>query len=130
MAHQQGISREDEANFIGYLACRLHPDPLFQYSGARAALGESMAQLRMVRPDVWKAIRTSLEPGVRADEAAETAWLREHRGQFSQLQGKVYDGYLKTQGQLDGVRSYGRVVDLLIAERRLRLKNAATLFKK
>lgn len=122
MAHQQGIAREDEANFIGYLACRLHPDPLFRYSGARAALSEAMAQLRAARPDDWKAIRASLGPGVLADEAAETAWLREHRGRFSRVQGRVYDGYLKTQGQVDGARSYGRVVDLLIAERRLTTK--------
>ena len=121
MAHQQGIAREDEANFVGYLACRLHPDPLFRYSGARAALSEAMAQLRAARPDDWKAIRASLGPGVLADEAAETAWLREHRGRFSRVQGRVYDGYLKTQGQREGLQSYGRVVDLLIADRRLRL---------
>lgn len=125
MAHQQGIAREDEANFIGYLACRLHPDPLFRYSGARAALGEAMVQLGAVRPEAWKVIRASLGTGILADEAAETAWLREHKGRFSQVQGRVYDGYLKTQGQLDGARSYGRVVDLLIAERRLRLTTKA-----
>ena len=122
MAHQQGIAREDEANFIGYLACRLHSDPLFRYSGARAALGEAMVQLWAVRPEAWKAIRASLGPGVLADEAAETAWLREHKGRFSRVQGRVYDRYLKTQGQLDGSRSYGRVVDLLIADRRLTTK--------
>ena len=130
MAHQQGIAREDEANFIGYLACRLHPDPQFRYSGARAALGEAMAQLGAVRPDAWKAIRASLGPGVLADEAAETAWLREHRGRFSRVQGRVYDGYLKSQGQIDGARSYGRVVDLLIAERRLRRATNVLPFRK
>lgn len=119
MAHQQGIAREDEANFVAYLACRLHPDPLFRYSGVRAALGEAMAQLRGGRLETWKAIRASLEPGVLADEAAETAWLRQHQGRFSQVQGRVYDGYLKSQGQADGALSYGRVVDLLIAERRI-----------
>ncbi len=120
MAHQHGIAREDEANFVGYLACRLHPDPLFRYSGTRAALGESLNQLWSVRPEAWKEIRASLDPGVLADEAAETSWLREHRGKFSEVQGQVYDGYLKAQGQSDGARSYGRVVDLLIAERRMK----------
>ncbi len=122
MAHQQGIAREDEANFIGYLACRMHPDPLFRYSGARAALGEAMAQLGAVRPDAWKVIRNSMGPGALADEAVETAWLHQHQGKFSQVQGRVYDGYLKSQGQADGARSYGRMVDLLIAERRLTTK--------
>lgn len=130
MAHQHGVAREDEANFIGYLACQRHPDPLFRYSGARAALGEALAQLRAARPDGWKAIRASLGPGVLADEAAESAWLHEHQGRFSQVQGRVYDGYLKSQGQLDGTRSYGRVVDLLIADRRLRLASKAPPFTK
>ena len=30
------------------------------------------------------------------------------------------DAYLKSQGQKEGVRSYGRMVDLLLAERRAR----------
>ena len=120
MAHQQGLAREDEANFVGYLACRLHPDPLFRYSGARFALSEAMAQLRGMNPDAWKDIRATLGPGLLADEACEVAWMREHRGRFSEVQGRVYDNYLKTQGQADGALSYGRVVDLLIAERRLR----------
>jgi len=34
------------------------------------------------------------------------------------VQERVNDAYLKTQGQADGVRSYGRMVDLLLAERR------------
>ncbi len=122
MAHQHGIAREDEANFIGYLACRLHPDPLFRYSGARAVLGEAMAQLWAVAPEAAKAIRASLTRDVLADEAAEAAWLHLHKGRFSRAQGRVYDGYLKAQGQVDGVRSYGRVVDLLIAERRMTTK--------
>jgi hypothetical protein len=32
----------------------------------------------------------------------------------------VNNAYLKTQGQKEGVRSYGRMVDLLIAEERPR----------
>jgi hypothetical protein len=33
----------------------------------------------------------------------------------------VNDTYLKAQGQTQGVRSYGRMVDLLLAERRAKL---------
>ena len=34
LAHQIGYAAENEANFIGYLACLNHPDPYFKYSGA------------------------------------------------------------------------------------------------
>jgi len=38
MAHQIGFAREDEANFIAYIACKNHPSPDFQYSGILSAL--------------------------------------------------------------------------------------------
>ena len=38
-----------------------------------------------------------------------------------EVSSKVNDTYLKVQGQAQGVRSYGRMVDLLLAERRAKL---------
>ena len=33
LSHLKGFMREDEANFIGYLACIRSDDPMFRYSG-------------------------------------------------------------------------------------------------
>ena len=33
-AHQRGVAREDEANFIAYIACINSDDPYIKYSGA------------------------------------------------------------------------------------------------
>src|SRR5262249_5696502 len=33
LAHAHGFAREDEANYIAYLACTHHPDADFRYSG-------------------------------------------------------------------------------------------------
>jgi hypothetical protein len=33
---------------------------------------------------------------------------------------RVNDAYLRSQGQKDGIHSYGRLVDLLVAEHRAR----------
>jgi hypothetical protein len=41
-----------------------------------------------------------------------------------EVSSKVNDTYLKVQGQSQGVRSYGRMVDLLLAERRAKLAAA------
>jgi hypothetical protein len=119
-AHQLGIAREDEANFVGYLAARAHPDPDFRYSAQRFALQEVMGQLALADPEAFQALRDRLDPAVREEYRLEAAWARRHRSRFSEVQGRVYDRYLKAQGQREGVRSYGRVVDLLIAERRLK----------
>src|SRR6266404_1769501 len=32
IGHQVGYGKENEANFAGFLACRLHPSPVFRYS--------------------------------------------------------------------------------------------------
>jgi hypothetical protein len=120
MAHQRGIAREDEANFVGYLAARAHPDPDFRYSAQRFALHELLTQLARVDPEAARGLLRGLDPAVREDDRREAEWYRSRISSFSRAQGRVYDGYLRSQGQREGIRSYGRVVDLLIAEARLR----------
>lgn len=45
MAHQCGFMREDEANFIGYLACKDATDPLTRYSGYSLAYDYALSAL-------------------------------------------------------------------------------------
>ena len=52
------------------------------------------------------------------DLAALAAWQRRYESRLGDVQERVNDAYLKTQGQREGVQSYGRMVDLLLAERR------------
>ncbi len=120
LAHQRGFAREDEASFVGYLACRAHPDADYRYSAAFEALGDVLAALRPFAPQRAQALALQAARGVRRDWAAHSAWLQRHAGPARQLSHAVNDAYLRSQGQVDGVRSYGRVVDLLLAERRAR----------
>ena len=120
MAHQRGVAREDEANFVGYVAARAHPDPDFRYSAQRFALHELLRQLARTDPAAARQFLERLDPAVREDDRREAEWFRSRISAFSRAQGRVYDGYLKSQGQREGIRSYGRVVDLLLAEARLR----------
>jgi len=120
LAHQRGFAREEEANYVGYLACLAHPDRDFQYSGTfRAGLYALSALARADRKSYGE-LRGSLAAPLRRDLAALMAWQRRYESRLVDVQDKVNDAYLKTQGQADGVRSYGRMVDLLLAERRAR----------
>ena len=58
------------------------------------------------------------------DLAALAAWSRRYRSTLSEVGSAVNDTYLRAQGQAAGVASYGRMVDLLIAERRIRMRRA------
>jgi len=117
-AHQRGIAREDEANYVASLACRLHPDADFRYSGSLLASIHALAALRSISPEAVAELSRSRSDPVRRDLVALQAWSDRYRTPLRSLGEAVNDGYLRSQGQRDGVRSYGRMVDLLIAEQR------------
>lgn len=59
-----------------------------------------------------------LSDAVRADYAANREFWASYDGPFRNFAQQANDAYLKANDQSDGVRSYGRMVDLLLAERR------------
>lgn len=118
MAHQMGFAAEDEANFIGYLACRMHPDTDFQYSGTLMAMRYALRALSRADQEAYSALWPSLSEGIERDRKAEYDFWMRYRTAARKVARRVNDAYLKSQGQEEGVASYGRVVDLLIAERR------------
>ena len=121
VAHARGFAREDEAGYVGYLSCRFHPDRDFRYSGA---LGASIYALNALRDADRRAHRDVVgrrSPAVLRDIQALREWTDRFSGRISRASKVVNNAYLRSQGQREGVRSYGRMVDLLIAERRARL---------
>jgi hypothetical protein len=118
LAHQRGFAREEEANYVGYLACRAHPDRDFRYSGTFRAALYAMGALARADRESYGRLRGRLSPALQRDLVALAAWHRRYESRLGEVQERVNDAYLKTQGQADGVQSYGRMVDLLLAERR------------
>jgi hypothetical protein len=118
LAHQRGYAREDEANYLASLACRAHPDRDFRYSGALLATLYASSALGSVDRDAVAEIRVLRSPGVSRDVEALAAWLRRFSGPIMDAAHDVNNAYLRSQGQRGGTLSYGRMVDLLIAERR------------
>lgn len=122
MAHQRGFAREDEANYLAYLTCVNHPDPEFQYSGLLSALTNAARALRSQDEAAYAALRQDFAPGLGRDLAANQEFWERYSGPIERLSNSVNDNYLKSQGQVDGVQSYGRMVDLLLAEQRQRAR--------
>jgi Protein of unknown function (DUF3810) len=118
MAHQRGIAREDEANFVAWLACRRHPDRDYRYSGTLSASLYGLSELARTDAHSAHAIAAGRSPAVARDIAALVAWAERYRGTARTVSRAVNDAYLRAHGQEEGVRSYGRMVDLLLAEER------------
>lgn len=115
LAHQLGYAREDEANFIAWLACDYSPYADYQYSGSLMALIHLLNQLRGADAAAWAEARGMCSDAVDRDlEALGQFWQR-YEGPVSEMSGKVNDAFLKANRQQDGVKSYGRMADLVIA---------------
>jgi hypothetical protein len=119
MAHQKGFAREDEANYIAYLSCRQHPDPYHQYSGSLLALINAMNALARLDYEQYQDLQLGYAAGVRRDLAAISQYWQQYKGPMARTSARVKDAYLQFNGQEEGINTYGRMVDLLIGERRL-----------
>lgn len=118
MAHQRGFAREDEANYIAYVTCKMNPDVDFQYSGTLLALIESTNALYYQDPIAFKELRSNYSDGLIRDLQAINEYWRQYEGPVNEVSNKINDTYLKANNQSDGIHSYGRMVDLLLAEYR------------
>ena len=119
LSHTCGFMREDEANFIAYLACLKSDDPIIRYSGLYCALSYSMNALYAASPELYFAVRSYYGEGLSADADALSAyWQPYFHTPAAKLSDAVNDTYLKANDLSDGVQSYGRMVDLLLAQTR------------
>ncbi|MDD2496730.1 MAG: DUF3810 domain-containing protein [Desulfitobacteriaceae bacterium] len=118
MAHQRGFAREDEANYIAFLTCRDHPDIDFQYSGTVLALNYALRALRTSDNEAVEHLIVKYSPGLKRDLEDIVQFWSKYQGPVERLSYDINNLYLKSNQQKDGVASYGRMVDLLIADYR------------
>ncbi len=109
-AHLAGYAPEDDASFVGLVAA-MRADPAGRYSAWLTLTFEAVNQLP--RRDQGQVL-SGLAPGPRQDQQAITARLQSRVETVQRASWETYDRYLKAQGVTEGIRSYSRVVRLLI----------------
>ena len=129
VAHRLGIASEQEVNFAAYLACAASDDVRFRYAGNLRAFCWCYSALAQHDPDRAKALVEELIGDV-ADSSDVQAYgvrlvisdwqnsrkhYRAFEGPLDEVGTATNDTYLKLFGEKSGVRSYGEVVDYLIA---------------
>lgn len=120
LAHYKGYMREDEANFIAYLSCRDSGSEDFAYSGTLLALIHATNALYSADKELYFSVIQSLDERVRTDFRANDEYWHQFEGPIAEASAAINDVYLKSNKQAAGVKSYGRMVDLLLAEYRQR----------
>ncbi len=116
LSHLRGFMREDEANFIGYLACTGSDDADMRYSGYLLGWIYAGNALAKSDPEEYERLRGGLLESVREDLAENNAYWDRYDGKPAEAAEKMNDTYLKANGQSEGVKTYGRVVDLMLID--------------
>jgi Protein of unknown function (DUF3810) len=115
LSHLRGFMREDEANYIAYLACMESDEAIFNYSGTLLAWVYSTNELYAADHEAFETIKAELVQAVKADLSANTLFWNRYEGRISEFSETVNDLYLKSNNQPEGIKSYNRMVSLLIA---------------
>ncbi|HCB91141.1 MAG TPA: DUF3810 domain-containing protein, partial [Ruminococcaceae bacterium] len=90
----------------------------FRYSGDMLAFVYASNALYSADSGAADAVSAGLSSGVRRDLAYGAAYWRQFAGPVADASESVNDRYLKANRQSEGVKSYGRMVDLLLALQR------------
>ena len=119
MAHRMCIASERDANFTGFLACSVHSDTEFRYSGYFMAYRYCYNALASVRTTAAAAAAARVKDGVsellQRDMDYYSYFFSANRNDAAtNLADTVNDAYLKASGEESGINSYGQVCDMLV----------------
>ena len=116
MAHQRGIAREDEANFMAFLICASSDDPYIRYSGYLNMYEYAANALYEVDKSGYGKAYAMLSRDVRYEMQSYTLFFNGYReSKAAKVTDKLNNAFLQGNGQEAGTKSYGMVVDLAVA---------------
>ena len=116
MAHQRGITKEDEANFVAFLVCSLSDDPYIRYCGYADVLNDVMSKLASASPELYNAARQKMPQSLKDEYTAYSVFFDQYRENVAaSVSTAVNNAYITFHNQPAGVKSYGLVVDLVAA---------------
>ncbi len=116
MAHQRGIAREDEANFIAFLVCITSDDAFLQYSGYLDVYQSVMNALYSADKELYKDAFQKLCYEAYMDRLSYAEFFKKYAdSKTSEVSGALNDSFLHANGQEAGIKSYGMVTDLTVA---------------
>ncbi len=114
LSHLKGYMQEEEANFISFLACTGSDDLYYRYSGLVSGWVYAGNALAAADPDAFAALYGSLNENTKKDLSYNNRFWKRFEGKIAETSDQVNDHYLKMNGQTEGVKSYGHVVDLML----------------
>lgn len=114
-AHQRGIARENEANFVAFLVCLESDDDFIRYSGYLRLYEYVASSLYQTNKDRYRELLAEMSDTVRGELIADREVSEQYADSFiGEISHNANDFLLKINGT-EGVVSYGLVTRLAVA---------------
>ncbi len=124
LAHQRGIAREEEANFVAFMVCILSDDPYLQYSGYLDVYSDVMNALYSADKELYSAVSARLCVEAKRERASYSKFFKKYAdSKTSEISNSINDSFLQANGQEQGTKSYGMVTDLTVAYYKAKIKS-------
>lgn len=115
IAHQLGYAKENEANFVGYLAAAASKDTIFHYSVYLDLFLYAARNLSRADTLAARAFARQLLPEVKADLKEWSDFNDRHKNVVEPIIKWIYGKYLENNQQPSGILSYDEVTGFLVA---------------
>lgn len=115
IAHQVGYAKENEANFVAFLACRNYSSPVFKYSMYFDMYNYTIGEVSRKDSALARSFQQKLHPQVQSDIKEFRNFYQRYKNPAEPVVMWFYGHYLKANNQPGGKRTYSEVVAWLIA---------------
>ena len=115
IAHQLGYSKENEANFVGYLACRYYSSRVFKYSVYFDMYNYAIGEVYRRDSLLAKRFQEKRHPQVVKDVKELRDFFHRYRNPIEPIIMWAYGYFLRANNQPAGKQSYNEVIAWLIA---------------
>ncbi len=115
IAHQLGYGKENEANFVAFLACRSYPSNVFRYSLYFDMYNYAIGEVYRRDTAAGKKYQQQLHPQVVNDIREWKDFYRKYKNPIEPIITWGYGHFLKANNQPGGKQTYNEVVAWLIA---------------
>ena len=116
LAHQRGVSRENEANFIAFLVGISSTDTYIQYTAYMNMFEYVASALYQADSTMYTEVYSMLSPLAQGEFSAYSKFYDKYRdSKAGEISSSINNSYLIANGSKEGTKSYGLVVDLTVA---------------
>ncbi len=116
MSHQRGVAREDEANITSFIVLMNSEDEFLRYSAYLDMYRYLANALYSADKELYQSVYATLSPKVKADLVNYSNFFKKYaNSKVAEVTDKVNDSYLQANGQEQGIKSYGMVVETTCA---------------